>query len=117
MVQRHEAAFKLLVSHQQLAKLVEPTVCHLTRRQNSSVNSQDFAFTIFAPDAVLAHGNQLSFIYGYVSAANGVHDPVLLSRDEARALESHLECVAAIHSPSTGIVDSHALMLTLQGDF
>ena len=50
------------------------------------------------------------------SAANGVHDLVLLSRDEARALESHLECVAAIHSPSTGIVDSHALMLALQGD-
>ena len=50
------------------------------------------------------------------SAANGVHDLVLLSRDEARALESHLECVAAIHSLSTGIVDSHALMLALQGD-
>ena len=28
-----------------------------------------------------------------------------------------LRCTAAIHSPSTGIVDSHALMLALQGDF
>ncbi|MEY4296100.1 MAG: hypothetical protein RLY82_1788, partial [Pseudomonadota bacterium] len=35
---------------------------------------------------------------------------------EARALEPALECVAAVHSPSTGIVDSHALMLSLQGD-
>ncbi len=50
------------------------------------------------------------------AVANGVHDLVLLSRDEARALEPQLECVAAIHSPSTGIVDSHALMLALQGD-
>ena len=50
------------------------------------------------------------------AAANGVHDLVLLTRDEARELEPQLECVAAIHSPSTGIVDSHALMLALQGD-
>ena len=50
------------------------------------------------------------------AAANGVHDLVLLSREQARALEPQLECVAAVHSPSTGIVDSHALMLSLQGD-
>jgi len=50
------------------------------------------------------------------AAANGVTDLVLLSRDEARVLEPALECVAALHSPGTGIVDSHALMLALQGD-
>ncbi len=50
------------------------------------------------------------------AAANGVHDLVLLTRDEARALEPALECMAAVHSPVTGIVDSHALMLSLQGD-
>ena len=50
------------------------------------------------------------------AAANGVRDLRLLTREEARALEPQLECVAAIHSPSTGIVDSHALMLALQGD-
>lgn len=50
------------------------------------------------------------------AAANGVDDLVLLSRDEARAMEPQLECLGAIHSPSTGIVDSHALMLALQGD-
>ena len=49
-------------------------------------------------------------------AANGVNDLALLTREQARAMEPELECVAAIHSPSTGIVDSHALMLSLQGD-
>ena len=50
------------------------------------------------------------------AAANGVHDLVRLSAAEARAMEPALSCVAAIHSPSTGIVDGHALMLALQGD-
>jgi L-2-hydroxyglutarate oxidase LhgO len=47
---------------------------------------------------------------------NGVDDMVRLARDEARKLEPELDCLAALHSPSTGIVDSHALMLSLQGD-
>lgn len=50
------------------------------------------------------------------AAANGVHDLVSLSAAQARALEPALHCVAALHSPSTGIVDSHALMLSLLGD-
>ncbi len=50
-------------------------------------------------------------------AANGVDDLVLLSAAQARALEPELVCTAALASPSTGIVDSHALMLALQGDF
>ena len=48
-----------------------------------------------------------------VTGADGL---VLLSGEQACALEPALACVAAIHSPSTGIVDSHALMLALQGD-
>jgi L-2-hydroxyglutarate oxidase LhgO len=48
--------------------------------------------------------------------ANGVHDLRRLSAAEARQLEPALRCVAALHSPSTGIVDSHQLMLALQGD-
>jgi L-2-hydroxyglutarate oxidase LhgO len=47
---------------------------------------------------------------------NGVEDLQRLSRDEARALEPALECTAALLSPSTGIIDSHALMLSLLGD-
>jgi L-2-hydroxyglutarate oxidase LhgO len=49
--------------------------------------------------------------------ANGVTDLRLIDAAEAGALEPALACVAALHSPSTGIVDSHALMLSLQGDF
>jgi L-2-hydroxyglutarate oxidase LhgO len=62
--------------------------------------------------------SQVAQLQGIIAkaAANGVHDLVLLTREQARALEPQLECVAAIHSPSTGIVDSHALMLSLQGD-
>ncbi len=48
--------------------------------------------------------------------ANGVEDLVLLTRAQAIAMEPALECVAAIHSPGTGIIDSHAFMMALQGD-
>lgn len=50
------------------------------------------------------------------AAANGVDDLELLDADAARALEPALNCTAALLSPSTGIVDSHALMLALRGD-
>ena len=48
--------------------------------------------------------------------ANGVHDLRTLSGEEARALEPGLNCEAALLSPSTGIIDSHAYMLALRGD-
>ncbi len=48
--------------------------------------------------------------------ANGVRDLRLLSAAEARAMEPQLHCVAALHSPSTGIIDSHGLMLAYRGD-
>ncbi|MBZ9782508.1 NAD(P)/FAD-dependent oxidoreductase [Pseudomonas sp. REP124] len=47
---------------------------------------------------------------------NGVEDLQWLDAEQARALEPKLSCVAALWSPSTGIVDSHGLMLALQGD-
>lgn len=47
--------------------------------------------------------------------ANGV-DVQWLDAAAARALEPELACTAALWSPHTGIVDSHALMLALQGD-
>jgi L-2-hydroxyglutarate oxidase LhgO len=49
------------------------------------------------------------------AAANGV-EVEWLEGGEARALEPALRCIAALHSPSTGIVDSHGFMLALQGD-
>ncbi|MCC2105866.1 MAG: FAD-dependent oxidoreductase, partial [Hyphomicrobiales bacterium] len=48
--------------------------------------------------------------------ACGVEDLRALSRAETLALEPELACVSAVLSPSTGIVDSHALMLALQGE-
>jgi L-2-hydroxyglutarate oxidase LhgO len=48
--------------------------------------------------------------------ANGVDDLRPLTADEARLLEPALSCVAAFHSPSTGIIDTHGLMLSLLGE-
>lgn len=48
--------------------------------------------------------------------ANGVHDLQWLDASEAQALEPALACSAALLSPSTGIIDSHGLMLAYQGD-
>jgi L-2-hydroxyglutarate oxidase LhgO len=48
--------------------------------------------------------------------ANGVDDLAWLNRAQAQRLEPALRCVAALLSPSTGIVDSHALMLAYQGE-
>lgn len=45
-----------------------------------------------------------------------VDDLRRLSAAEARRLEPALRCTEALLSPSTGIVDSHGLMLALQGD-
>jgi L-2-hydroxyglutarate oxidase LhgO len=47
---------------------------------------------------------------------NGVADLVMLNRAQALALEPEVECTAALFSPSTGIIDSHGLMLALLGD-
>jgi L-2-hydroxyglutarate oxidase LhgO len=48
--------------------------------------------------------------------ANGVADLQPLSAAEALALEPELACAGALLSPSSGIVDSHALMTSLLGD-
>lgn len=48
--------------------------------------------------------------------ANGVTDLQPLSALDAMALEPALHCTAALLSPSTGIIDSHALMLSLLAD-
>ena len=50
------------------------------------------------------------------AAANGVDDLEWLSADAVRDLEPEVRCTAALLSPSTGIIDSHALMLAFQGE-
>lgn len=47
---------------------------------------------------------------------NGVEGMRVLSAAEAIAMEPNLHCTSALLSPVTGIVDSHAFMLALQGD-
>jgi L-2-hydroxyglutarate oxidase LhgO len=67
---------------------------------------------------VAVAGDEIGTLRSYVdkAAANGVRDLRWLSRAELLELEPAVECVAGFLSPSTGIVDSHALMLAYQGD-
>ncbi|MBA4775108.1 MULTISPECIES: NAD(P)/FAD-dependent oxidoreductase [Agrobacterium] len=48
--------------------------------------------------------------------ANGCDDLELVDARQALLLEPALACVAALISPSTGIIDSHGYMLALLGD-
>ncbi|CAH2777053.1 MAG: Aminobutyraldehyde dehydrogenase (EC [uncultured Paraburkholderia sp.] len=63
---------------------------------------------------VATSNNQIPQLDGIMHKGreNGVLDLMRISGSEAQALE----CVAAVFSPQTGIVDSHQLMLALQGD-
>ncbi len=47
---------------------------------------------------------------------NGVANLEWVSGDDAQAMEPELRCLRAFYSPSTGIIDSHALMLAYLGD-
>ncbi|MBC8007328.1 MAG: NAD(P)/FAD-dependent oxidoreductase [Prolixibacteraceae bacterium] len=62
--------------------------------------------------------DEITTLRSYVekAAVNSVGDLRWLSREELRELEPAVDCVAGFLSPSTGIVDSHALMLAYQGD-
>jgi L-2-hydroxyglutarate oxidase LhgO len=48
--------------------------------------------------------------------ANGVEGMRVLTAAEAQAMEPNLACTGALLSPTTGVVDSHAYMLALQGE-
>jgi len=48
--------------------------------------------------------------------ANGVTDVDWIAQEEVARMEPELFCMGALHSPSTGIIDSHALMLAYLGD-
>jgi L-2-hydroxyglutarate oxidase LhgO len=50
------------------------------------------------------------------AAGNGVHDLRRLTRAEALTLEPELDVAEALLSPSTGVVDSHGLMVAMQGE-
>jgi L-2-hydroxyglutarate oxidase LhgO len=67
---------------------------------------------------VAASEAEIPVVMGYLdkALANGVNDLRRISLEELRELEPAVRAVAAVYSPSTGIVDSHALMLSYQGD-
>ena len=48
--------------------------------------------------------------------ANGVTDVDWIAKEDVARMEPELFCMGALHSPSTGIIDSHALMLAYLGD-
>ncbi len=66
---------------------------------------------------VATHESQLPKLAAIreTAAKNGVTDLEPIGGNAARDLEPELACVAALISPSTGIVDSHGLMLALEG--
>jgi L-2-hydroxyglutarate oxidase LhgO len=66
---------------------------------------------------VATHESQVPKLEALKATAerNGVMDLEPLGGNAARDLEPELACVAALLSPSTGVVDSHGLMLALEG--
>jgi len=67
---------------------------------------------------VAVSDDQVESLHGIQKKAadNGVPDLEFLSAADAIAMEPELSCQAALRSPSTGIIDTHGLMLALQGD-
>ena len=67
---------------------------------------------------VATSGEQMAELHKYAerAAANGVRDLRWLTAEEVHELEPNVHCVAALLSPSTGIVNSHELMLAYQAD-
>lgn len=83
----------------------------------------------FAKDRGVAHANTAKLIVAANSdqvtrletirqnaIASGVTDLEMLNRAQVERIEPAIQCEAALYSPSTGIIDSHAYMLALQGE-
>ncbi len=67
---------------------------------------------------VATDDSEIAALDGIIARAseNTVNDLELIGANRAQALEPALACVGAVFSPSTGIIDSHSLMLAYQGD-
>jgi L-2-hydroxyglutarate oxidase LhgO len=67
---------------------------------------------------VASRDAQIATVKGYIEQAlqNGVDDLLWLSQAEVEALEPQVQTVGGVMSPSTGIIDSHSFMLSLQGE-
>ena len=82
--------------------------------RSHQVATQPYGKLIVATDE-----NQIDALQAilYKAQNNGVPEIKMISGEEAKQLEPKLKCSAAILSASTGIVDSHAYMLSLLGGF
>ena len=82
--------------------------------RSHQVGTQPYGKLIVATD-----NNQINDLQAilYKALNNNVPAIKMISGEEARALEPNLQCAAAILSSTTGIVDSHAYMLSLLGGF
>lgn len=78
------------------------------------VGTQAYGKLIVATDA--SQFDDLQAIL-YKAQNNQVPDIKMISGEKARELEPQLKCEAALLSASTGVVDSHGLMLSLLGGF
>lgn len=67
---------------------------------------------------VATSDDEVAVLKGVVgkAAANGCTQLDWLEGPEAQALEPELTCLAALSSPTTGIIDTHGFMLSLQGE-
>ena len=77
------------------------------------VNHKRIGKVIVASDPTQLEGLKK---YQQQAELNGVDDLRMLSRDELAELEPEVLSIAGFLSPSTGIIDSHALMLAYLGD-
>jgi len=68
---------------------------------------------------VASQEDELNKLDAYIESAraNGVDDLRRISQAELKELEPEVQAFGAVFSPSSGIIDSHALMLSLLGDF
>ncbi len=82
--------------------------------RSHQVSTQAYGKLIVASDA-----SQLDDLQAilYKAQNNQVPDIKIISGAQAKALEPQLQCEAAVLSSSTGVVDSHGLMLSLLGGF
>jgi L-2-hydroxyglutarate oxidase LhgO len=82
--------------------------------RSHQVATQPYGKLIVATDS-----NQVDDLQAllYKAQNNHVPDIQMISGEEARLLEPQLQCVAALLSTTTGIVDSHGYMLSLLGGF
>ena len=59
---------------------------------------------------------RLEEIFTHARESGADEELAWLEGDEAARIEPAVSCAAAMHSPSSGIIDSHALMLSLLGE-